>query len=166
MASVPGQPTIFLVSFWFAGQRNQPHCSLKKWDERPAHQFGLCCYHQHEPTPLPMPPLCDTLTLTLLIFQTLAEIRGKEAHGCPKQPPLSSRLGSHVSVLISHHVYTGHLSVMIHQLIYAQLTQKSAPWLCAANDGEKSNQCCTETTETGFLLIHCPPKPSPPPLCF
>lgn len=56
---------------------------------------------------------------------------------CPKQPPLSSLLGSLVPVLISHHVYTGHSSVTIHQLICAQLTQKSAPWLCATNDGEK-----------------------------
>lgn len=67
----------------FTGQRNEPHCSLREGDERPAHQFGSRCYHRHEPTPLPMPPLCATLTLTLLISQTLAEAVGKG----PKQPP-------------------------------------------------------------------------------
>lgn len=112
-----------------------------------------------------MPPLHATITLTLLISQTLAEVVGKGSVNCPKQLPLSSLLGSHVPVLISHHVYTGHLSVTVHQLSYAQLTHKPAPWLCATNDGEKSNQCCTETTDTGFLFTHCPPKPSPPPLC-
>jgi len=42
---------------WFAGQRNQPHCSLQERDEHHTPQFGLCCCHQHELTPLPVPPL-------------------------------------------------------------------------------------------------------------